>query len=98
MRDKALTSPTLEKANTIINGERQDQYGNPEDSFALIAEYWNIYLNSKKSRPLDAFDVAIMMSLFKHARMSGQKWHSDNAVDAVGYLAILCDRLHKGEK
>lgn len=36
--------PCLTEANNIINGERQDHYGNPEDSFALIAEYWEVYL------------------------------------------------------
>jgi len=96
---------TLKRADEIINGERQDSYGSPEDSFALIAEHWTTYLrgsvNSNSESEcncgieLDASDVAIMMTLFKIARMSGQKWHPDNAVDACGYLAILNDRLHK---
>ena len=95
-----MTSPTLEKADSIINGERQSQYGAPEDSFALIADYWNTYLIHTKvdidATPLDSSDIAIMMALFKIARMSGQKWAPDNAVDCCGYLAILNDRL-KGE-
>lgn len=31
----------LDEAKIIINGERQDQYGNPEDNFALIARLWS---------------------------------------------------------
>jgi hypothetical protein len=90
-----MISETLEKADKCINGERQDQYGSPEDSFALIARYWQTYLEWRSGEnKINAIDVAIMMSLFKHARMSGQKWHPDNAVDACGYLAILNDRLH----
>lgn len=102
---------TLKRADEIINGERQDTYGNPEDSFALIAEHWSTYLRGSVNTnggcygeimmgcgiELDASDVAIMMTLFKIARMSGQKWHPDNAVDACGYLAILNDRLRKEE-
>lgn len=105
-------SPTLRKADEIINGERQDQYGNPEDSFKIIAGYWNVYLHAEFHKhhhdideegyrrdlgiALEADDVAIMLSLMKHARMSGQQWHPDNAIDAIGYLAILADRI-KGE-
>jgi hypothetical protein len=87
-----MKSPTLEKADACINGERQDQYGNPEYSFALIAAYWTDYLDND-AVTIEAHDVAIMMALFKIARMSGQKWAPDNVVDACGYLAILNDRL-----
>ena len=92
-----MTSPTLEKADKCINGERIDQYGSPEDSFKVISELWEIHIKHRTPGPLTAADVAIMMSLFKHARMYGQKWAPDNAVDACGYLAILADRL-MGEK
>ena len=101
---------TLARADEIINGERQDSYGSPEDSFALIAEHWTTYLRGSVNAngghygegvpcgiTLDAADVAVMMTLFKIARMSGQKWHPDNAVDACGYLAILNDRLKNTE-
>lgn len=100
---KEIVSDTLREADRIIHGERQDQYGSPEDSFALIAEYWTSYLCAKFKKnqddSIEAADVAVMMALFKLARMSGQQWHRDNAVDACGYLAILNDRIHieKGE-
>lgn len=91
-----MNSPTLEKADNCINGERQDQYGSPEDSFEIIARLWQVHLDHRAKGTLTAADVAIMMSLFKHARMYGQKWAPDNAVDACGYLAILADRIKKG--
>ena len=101
MRETEWVSPTLKKADEIINGERQDQYGDPEDSFLAIANYWSAYLIDHISAfedtvQLKAEDVAVMLALMKIARMSGQKWHPDNAVDACGYLAILNDRI-KGE-
>lgn len=88
-----MKSETLKRADEIIHGERQDQYGDPEDSFDLIADYWNAYILKKTEVCLDAADVAIMLALMKIARMSGQEWQGDNAVDACGYLAILNDRI-----
>ena len=79
----------LEEADKTINGERQDQYGSPEDSFKLIGDYWTTYLGVKVSTS----DVAKMMTLFKIARMAGQKQSRDNWRDAIGYLAIDADRL-----
>jgi len=85
----------LSKALEIINGERQDRYGSPEDSFGIIAEYWNTYLESIgvsfDVSDLSRADIPIMMALFKIARMSGQKYTQDNFVDAAGYLGIADD-------
>lgn len=82
------------KALEVINGERQNQYGNPEDSFQLISDYWETYLRSKgvinEENSLYASDVAIMMTLFKIAREANQH-KEDNIVDAIGYLAIAGD-------
>lgn len=38
---KGSRGSVLHDAHSVINGERQDQYGAPEDSFGLIAERWN---------------------------------------------------------
>lgn len=83
----------LNEASNIINGERQDSYGKPEDSFKIIAEFWTTYLNEHGWSGLSALDVAHMMTLFKIARMLGQKPDRDNYIDAAGYLAIAADRL-----
>ena len=82
----------LDEAKEVINGERQNHYGDPEDSFALIAEYWSIYLE-KNVTPQD---VAMMMVLFKLARESHQH-KRDNLVDAAGYLGILGDMCEDGQ-
>ena len=84
---------SLDEAKKIILGERQDSYGNPEDSFAMIAMYWETYLGTNYSGSLSAKDVAHMMMLFKIARCSGQKPCRDNYVDIQGYAAIAADRL-----
>jgi Domain of unknown function (DUF6378) len=84
----------LAEAEKVINGERQDVYGSPEDSFGLIAYYWNIYLNSKgvikEDSEIIKSDIAMMMVLFKIAREANQH-KRDNVVDAAGYLGIYGD-------
>jgi hypothetical protein len=86
----------LKKALEIINGERQDSYGNPEDSFALIGNFWTAYLNAEK-KYLEVIItprmVAEMMTLFKIARMTGQKTTPDNYADAAGYIGIAGDLI-----
>ena len=99
----------LDEAKKTICGERQDVYGSPEDSFALIAKYWNVYLTEvQKSLLVDngfdpdeykldpllgSKDIAHMMILFKMARVQGQAPSRDNYVDICGYASIAADRL-----
>ena len=86
----------LDEAKATICGERQDQYGRPEDSFALIADYLSTYLRHEYNSDhhhLQAKDVAHMMILFKVARCQGQKLKRDSYIDICGYAAITADRL-----
>lgn len=90
------SSSVLSEAYQVINGDRQDVYGSPEDSFQIIAEFWNIYIRYKfKSLKINLkpIDVAHLMALFKEARILGQKPERDNYRDAIGYLALAADRL-----
>lgn len=80
---------SLVKALDIINGERQDQYGCPEDSFELIAKYWQTYLNVS----IKPHDVVMMMVLLKIAREQGQG-KRDSIIDAIGYLGIYDDIVY----
>jgi len=81
----------LKKALETINGERQDEYGAPEDSFQIIADFWTTYLNPGVR--ITARQVSEMMMLFKIARMKGQKPRVDNYVDCAGYCGIAADML-----
>lgn len=74
----------LDKAKTIINGERQGTYGNAEDNFASIAAFWSTYLNT----PIDSTDVANMMILMKVARNSSGVYKDDKYIDICGYAAL----------
>ena len=74
----------LDKAKSIINGERQGTYGNAEDSFSVIAQMWTAYLG----RDLTSIDVANMMILMKVARNSSGVYKDDNWIDICGYAAL----------
>lgn len=84
----------LDEAKEVITGGRQDDYGKPEDSFALIGELWTSYLTYRSSDfaehtiLVDSADVARMMALLKIARMVCGKDKRDNYVDGAGYLDI----------
>ncbi|WP_458400054.1 DUF6378 domain-containing protein [Mailhella sp.] len=73
-----------EDALSTINGLRQDQYGNPEDTFKQIAALWEAYLGAKVTPPM----VADMMCLLKIAREQGGQGKKDNMVDLIGYAAL----------
>jgi hypothetical protein len=86
----------LDEAKSIITGKRQDSYGNPEDSFQIISEYWTTFLRHRfgdKEILLNSLDIANMMILFKQARKLGQIHSRDNYLDSCGYESIAADRL-----
>ena len=74
----------LDKAKSIINGERQGTYGNAENSFAVISQMWSAYLG----RELTSADVVNMMILMKVARISSGVYKDDNWIDICGYAAL----------
>lgn len=74
----------LDKAKSIINGERQGTYGEAEDSFAIIAKLWSVYLH----HAISPADVANMMILMKIARNSSGVYKDDNWIDICGYAAL----------
>lgn len=73
----------LNAAEKCVCGDRDEQYGSPEDSFGVVARLWSVYLD----RDLDAKDVAALMSLFKVARIKTGANKADNWIDLAGYAA-----------
>ena len=85
----AMRGSVLLEAHRTINGERVDQYGNPENNFRLISEMWSLYLGVK----IQPQDVAIMMHLLKVARIVSGTDKRDSYIDACGYLALAADMV-----
>lgn len=55
----------LEAAHICVCGEREQDYGSPEDSFGLIAQLWTAYMGTL----FTSKDVAMMLALLKVARI-----------------------------
>ena len=73
----------LNTAEEIVTKDRNSQYGEPEDCFALIARLWTDYT----AVSLSSADVAAMMILLKVARVRNGKAKDDSWVDMAGYAA-----------
>jgi len=73
----------LEQAMGCVLRDRNDEYGGPEDSFGVIANFWSVYLGRK----VYPHDVAMMMSLLKIARIKANKGYADGYIDLAGYAA-----------
>ena len=72
----------LEAARVCVCGEREQDYGTPEDSFSLIGKLWTAYTGVSFTPK----DVAMMMALLKVARIkAGNK--ADSFVDLAGYAS-----------
>lgn len=78
---------TLDKAKQCVCGQRDNEYGSPEDNFQLIANLWSAYKNTK----FTAIDVAMMMALLKIARIKTGTATEDSFVDLAGYAACGAD-------
>jgi len=86
-----MPNPTvLDDAYRATSGQRQDDYGKPEDSFQLIADYWTVHLRHFFHTDITILpkNVAKMLLLTKVAREE-HKHKRDNLVDIAGYTRTL---------
>lgn len=78
----------LNAAAKCVCGEREQDYGSPENNFCTIAMFWNQYLTSRGNKVvISPSDVAAMMSLLKISRIASGHAKDDNWVDLAGYAA-----------
>lgn len=75
----------LSEAEKCVCGQREHEYGVPEDSFEMIGKLWTVYLDY--STKIDAHDVAAMMALLKIARIAKSPDHMDSWCDLAGYAS-----------
>ena len=73
----------LNEARECVSGQRQLDYGTPEDNFSIIANLWSAYTGSS----ISALDVAMMMALLKIGRIKNGGGSGDSFVDLAGYAA-----------
>lgn len=73
----------LEEAKRCVCGDREQDYGSPENNFRVIADLWTAYLGYEVA----ATDVAAMLALLKIARIASGHAKDDNWIDLAGYAA-----------
>jgi len=76
----------LEEANGLINGDRQEDYGDAATDFARTAAMWSAILGTTvtpQQIPLCMIALKISRQCHRHKR--------DNLVDIAGYVALLED-------
>ena len=79
----------LDTAKSVVNGQREQDYGTPENNFEKIAKLWSAY----KGVDFSALDVAMMMALLKIARISNGGT-TDSFIDLAGYAACGGEIAH----
>ena len=73
----------LEAAQRCVCGDREQDYGSPENNFKRIANLWSAYLQHH----ITPKDVAVMLALLKIARIASGHAKEDNWIDLAGYAA-----------
>lgn len=91
VKHKLTRADILHAAEKCVCGQRETDYGTPEDNFKTIAELWEAYLNKACTRDVnvrvEAKDVAVMMALLKIARIAAGGGKADSWIDLAGYAA-----------
>lgn len=85
----------LHEAERCVYGQREQDYGSPENNFETIGLLWGVYLRAAHPElakvmgmnHINAKDVAIMMALLKVARIAKGNGTVDSFVDCCGYIA-----------
>jgi Domain of unknown function (DUF6378)/Xrn1 SH3-like domain len=89
---ETVRARVLDEAKRITATDRNSSYGEPEDNFQRIADFWNIWLQGKLKDgvKLTQGDTAAMQIMVKVAReMNAPK--EDNKTDIAGYAACWAE-------
>ena len=87
----------LDTATKCVCGDREQDYGSPENNFKRIADLWTAY----SGRPYTAHDIGIYLAMVKIGRIASGNVKADNYIDLAGYAAcageIETDKPTKAE-
>ena len=73
----------LDRALACVCGDREQDYGSPENNFRTIADMWSAFMGIE----ITPTEVAAMMALLKIARVASGHSKADNGIDLAGYAA-----------
>ena len=88
----------LDTAKRCVCGDREQDYGRPEDNFDLIAKMWSAYMGVE----FNPVDVSMFMVMLKVARIKSGVGTMDSFVDGCGYVScggeIFARNMESGER
>jgi|SRR5690606_20858019 len=79
----------LDEAKTLINGDRQEEYGTPQVNFQRIVDLWNVLI-PRPDRSWSRGDVALALLGLKMAR-AAQGYKRDTYIDIAGYAGLAVE-------
>ena len=78
----------LRTAESLIHGDREQDYGRPIDSFRRVAAAFNLVLEGAGHPPIDPVTAAKLMIALKLSRLAGGDNKDDTWIDLAGYSAL----------
>lgn len=92
----SVPSSLLSQADNLINGQRQQDYGDKLQNFSQIAMLWQGTLAMKLAPDarITPEDVALCMMQVKIARLAKSPDHRDSIMDIAGYAGCY-DKLQE---
>ena len=100
-REEDTRKKILKDAIYCVCTDRKQQYGKPENSFSVIADFWSLYIKHKYDIDIEltAADASMMLALFKVARgVTAVTQKLDTYVDICGYAACAGELECKKEE
>ena len=89
----------MRRCRSLVNGDRNVQYGDPIDDFRRTAALLEIYLKGIIDKNgevhLEPHDVAVLMILLKISRIVWSPGKEDHWIDVAGYAACGADCVQR---
>lgn len=86
----------LDAAKEAVLKDRNDTHGEPEDTFAAIADFRRVWRKHNRKLNGKRHDAAVELLLVKVARIAtGAPAHMDNYVDTAGYASCAYELAMK---
>lgn len=97
MSTRGAREEYIREVGNCILQDRNADYGDPEDNFKDIAEFWSIQFERKLKAPFTAADVAVAMDHVKNSRIKTSPEKLDHWVDKGGYAGCGYGIVAKAE-
>lgn len=82
--DRHVREIILDSAAKVICGQKEEDYGAPEENFARIAKLWSVTLGID----VQPWQVCMCLGQVKDARLMHDPKHWDSWVDRAGYTGL----------